>query len=335
MKRGNRRAGFTVVELLVVIGIIGVLIGLLLPAVQSSREAARRVQCLNNLRQIGIAIQNYHGDNGCYPSRFTGSGRRHYGGFYSIHVRLLPYLDQASTYSSVNFAIGTWPMDSLHAKPPTKLATLNPANATAMGVQISVFLCPSDGGPMARAGNSYRGCVGVGPAYALSAHKSDSGNGLFPDTGMTSMSQVPDGLSHTAAFSERLRGSGPGGRVDPTRDVYQMIASFAVDADTLLQACRLAARSDNPDVDVTSGRTWFWTGREHTLYNHAEAPNGKIPDCAYGGSIPRDGMATARSWHPGGVNVLMGDGSIRFAEETITLPVWRGFGTRNGGELVD
>jgi prepilin-type processing-associated H-X9-DG protein len=111
--------------------------------------------------------------------------------------------------------------------------------------------------------------------------------------------------------------------------------AFSVNADTLLQACQLSARAGNRLGNVMAGRTWFWTGREHTLYNHAQSPNGIIPDCTYGAALPGDGMATARSLHPSGVNVLMGDGSVRFCQEGIAQPVWRALGTRNGGELVD
>ena len=106
-------------------------------------------------------------------------------------------------------------------------------------------------------------------------------------------------------------------------------------ADQLLIACAIAARPGNAPGFVDSGRWWFWTGRERTLYNQAQVPNGSIPDCTYGGMTPMIDMATARSPHPGGVNVLMGDGSGRFVSDSIAQPVWRAFGTRNGGELVD
>lgn len=337
MRKNADRRGFTLIELLVVIGIISILIGLFLPAVQSAREAARRTQCLNNLHQIGLALHAYHGANGCFPPPLTQLTTPDYGGYYSILVRMLAYLDQAPLFNAVNFEIGTWPTDSIGVMPPQHDLALNAANATAMETQLLVFLCPSDGGPLGQWGNNYRGNTGVGPGNATDAHHPDSGNGLFPEVefGPMRMSDVPDGLSHTAAFSERLRGSGTPGRFDPSRDVYQMAGYFALDADTLLQACRIAARPDNKYGDVISGRTWFWTGREHTLYNHAQVPNGKVPDCAGGSILTRLDMATARSWHPGGVHVLMGDGSTRFVQETIAQPVWRAFGTRNGGELVD
>ncbi len=347
MKDCRSRAGYTLIELLTTIGIIGVLVGLLLPAVQSAREAARRGQCLANLHQIGLAVHAYHADNGCFPPVMTRlkPADWEYGGFYSTLTRLLPYLGQGPTYNAINFEIGTWPTDSLYVLPPGNKLLLNAANATAMGVQISLFLCPSDGGPLERMGNNYRGNCGVGPFNATSAHHPDSGNGIFPERGVIRMSQVPDGLSHTAAFSERLRGSARRGwsastgywaLLDPTRDVFPVAEGLLpLDGDTMLQACQISAHAQASNGDVTSGRTWFWMGREHTVYDHAQEPNGRVPDCAFFGVITRIGLATAKSWHRGGVNVLMGDGSTRFVQETIARPVWRAFGTRNGGELVD
>lgn len=105
-------------------------------------------------------------------------------------------------------------------------------------------------------------------------------------------------------------------------------------ADQLITACRLAARSNGRSF-VDGGRWWFWSGRERTLYNHAQAPNGRVPDCLFWSMISSAGMATARSLHPGGVNVGLGDGSVRFVKDSIVPSVWRAIGTRNGGELVD
>lgn len=106
-------------------------------------------------------------------------------------------------------------------------------------------------------------------------------------------------------------------------------------ADDLLQGCLTAARPGATPTFSLGGRWWFWLGRERTLYTHTQQPNGRVPDCLRIYMDPPYGMATARSWHLGGVNLLMGDGSTRFVTETIDLSVWRGLGTRNGGELVD
>jgi prepilin-type processing-associated H-X9-DG protein len=207
-------------------------------------------------------------------------------------------------------------------------------NTTALSVHVGIFLCPSDGGPFEAAGNNYRGNVGVGPDATTTAESRDSGNGLFLEIGLARPAFVTDGLSHTAAFSERLRGSAEASRPLPERDFWRMPGDVAT-ADEAIIGCRAAARQGVTEVFTFGGRWWFWPGRERTLYSHTQEPNGRVPDCLFPFGITAGGMATARSWHGGGVNVLMGDGSNRFVEETIDRSVWRGLGTRNGGELVD
>ena len=335
--RFNRRSGFTLIELLVVIGIISILISLVLPAVQGAREAARRASCVNQLRQIGLALQTYHAAHDAYPNALytrTLPNGWHYGGLYSIQAHLLPYLEQATLHNSINFAIGTWPEDTFKFAPTSEMAGYNRANDTARLTGLAIFLCPSDGGAFANTGNNYRACVGVGPANMTLAETPDSGNGMFPEIGTVTAAQVIDGLSHTVAFSERLRGSGRRDAFDPMRDLYSR-QGLANNADQLLTACRASARFGSRDAYETCGRWWFWSGRERTLYNQAQTPNGSVPDCSYGGFVPAIDMATARSNHPGGVNVLMGDGSVRFIAESVNVHVWRGLGTRNGRELVD
>jgi prepilin-type processing-associated H-X9-DG protein/prepilin-type N-terminal cleavage/methylation domain-containing protein len=329
------RLAFTLIELIAVLGIISVLVSMFLPAVQSAREAARRMRCQNNLKQLGLASQGYLGANDCFPPAVTMLTNKYYGGYFSTQVHLLPYLDGSATYNAINFPVGTWPTNTLGVFPSWgNVRQANRANSTAMNQPMGGFLCPSDGGPMWESGNNYRGNVGVGPGWGTSAERPDSGNGIFPEARVVRASQVPDGLSHTAEFSERLRGSGHTASLDPERDVFQTSAVFYT-ANQMLTACQAAARPGNTAGNVRTGLRWFWTGRDNTLYNHAQVPNGRIPDCAYGGSLPARDMATARSRHPGGVNVLMGDGSVRFTLETISQPIWRAIGTRNGGEIVE
>ena len=134
-------------------------------------------------------------------------------------------------------------------------------------------------------------------------------------------------------FSERVRGGGDDKRPSPSQDIY-VNSTFVSTADDTIRGCRVAARAASEGFGQ-SGKWWYWTGREWTLYSHAQEPNGRVPDCLQGANQPSHGMATARSNHPGGVNVLMGDGSNRFVSETISRAVWRGLGTRSGGELVD
>ncbi len=332
------RAGFTLIELLVVIGIIGILIALFLPAVQSAREAARRAKCLSNLHQIGIALGNYHETYGCFPRPVTTSSQHTgYGGFYSVQVRLLPYLEGATLYSAINFDVGTWPANHLSGSLKPAMLSANQSNTTIISTTVEFFLCPSDGGPFEHGGNNYRGNTGVGPFGATSAEFPDSGNGILPEIGFVGASEVPDGLSHTAAFSERLRGSGQSNHPVPERDLYPRFPGlFVRTADDLIQSCRLAARPTNvKSAFCLSGMSWFWTGRDQTLYNHAQVPNGIVPDCAAGGLWSVSDMASARSHHFGGVHLLMADGSSRFVMETISTAVWRAYGTRNGGEAVD
>jgi len=343
------RSGFTLIELLTVIGILSILLALLTPAVAAAREAARRSSCQNNLRQIGLALHSYLATHdrlppstACTKGGFKSKNnmidiKTYYPGFVSVQARILPYLDQPSLYNSINFQLGTWPTDGINFVPPLDVSPINGAHATVLGTSVATFLCPSDGGPFDRFGNNYRGNAGVGPNWGTTAEHPDSGNGLFAEIGSVRASQVVDGLAHTAAFSERLRGSGGDGLGVPERDVYPQFA-FVRTADDQLKACAIAARA-GAGIDAyyftRSGSRWFWTGREQTLYVHAQAPNGAVPDCSFGGSMPAMGMVTARSHHPGGVHLLMGDGSARFVADSISVEIWRGFGTRNGGELVD
>ncbi len=338
MRRPTRHRAFTLIEMVVVCGIVSLLIALLLPAAQSAREAARSARCAANLRQLGIAVEGYVGSAQCYPPNVLGRGGP--GGditHFSAHARILPFLEEYAVYNAINFSSETYPDvwgPSAWDFPPVQSIAIssNATNSTAQDAQISTFLCPSDGGPLVAKGVNYRGNVGVGPQYETTAEHPDSGNGLFIEQGITGPANAPDGLSHTAMFSERLRGS-DGVVADPTRDSFNL-GALVLTADDLLLASRAAARPDNPLFYTDHGIDWFWPGRERTLYNHAQAPNGPVPD-GVSGVLTARGMATARSNHPGGVNVLMGDGSVRFVLEAIQQAVWRGLGTRNGRELVD
>lgn len=331
------RSGFTLIELLIVVGIIGFLIALSLPAVQSARESSRRARCQNNLHQLGLALHGYADTWQCLPPAGLSAdinGDTPYAGLHSIHCRLLPYIGESALFAAVNMEMSTWPLDGYRAAMPDWRYSLgNAANATVYLTSVALMLCPSDGGPFGRTGCNYRGNVGVGPSFLPWAECPDSGNGLFPEIGLVRPTAVRDGLSHTVAISERVRGSG-GPSTDPERDVFNR-EGVASTADQILLACEVSARFGGEEPYLRSGSWWFWTGRERTLYNHAQAPNGRVPDCSYGGITPAIDMWTARSHHPGGVNALMGDGSARFVGEEIDRQVWRGLGTRNGGELVD
>ncbi len=201
------RSGFTLVECVVVMAIIGLLIALLLPAVQASREASRRAQCLNNLKQLGLALYSYEAANRSFalnwgdPRVDPARGRPWYigGRPYSALTRLLPYLDQQSLFASINFSVETFPASESSVFP-------FPANATAHATNIAVFLCPSDGISSPSAfGCNYRGNYGIGPGIATNSQTYDSGNGFYTFPGVLGTHSFPDGLSHTAAYGERLR----------------------------------------------------------------------------------------------------------------------------------
>ncbi len=334
------RHGFTIVELLTVVGVICILIALLLPAIQAVRESARRAQCANNLKQIGMALHSYEGHYRRLPPNLTGTNE--YGGFFSVHVRLLPYLELSSLYHSINFETGLWPVETPVVHYHTQGRLWNAHNHTLMTTQVAAFLCPSDGGAFLETGTNYRANQGTGPNTLRTAEFPDSDNGLFPFRMPIGLGGARDGLSHTAAFAERLRGSGRvrnsvGGNaarmLDPTRDVFLQIPT-AHTADQWYQSCKISGRSDNPHPGyVIAGKRWYLLSGFFTLYNHVATPNDGVPDCVAGSG--GEAMMTARSGHPGGVHVLMGDGSVRFTLNGVALNVWRGLGTRDGGELVD
>lgn len=332
MRRSTgRRGGFSLIELLTVLAVISMLAGLLLPAVMAAREAARRSTCQNNLKQIGLALQAYVTEQGTFPFSYVAGAA--YRGGYSIHVRILPHLGEAPLYDGVNFSVQTYPELPRKPRSPDEEA-MNAVNRTAWETRLAVFICPSDPLRPWPAGNSYRGNTGTGPAYWTDAEYPDSGNGIFPETLLITPARVPDGLSHTVAFGERLRGSGDAGQPVAERDYYS-VPAFVRTSDQLLKGCYASAHGPRGYLYHDGGRWWFWSGRSQTLYTHTQEPNGRIPDCLIGSSEPGIGMATARGWHPGGVNALMADGSLRFVAESIERSVWRGLGTRNGRELVD
>ncbi len=334
--RRSPRRGFTLLETLVVISIIGLLASLLLPAVQAARDSARRAHCANNLRQIGLALHNYHESSQTFPINMISPGMLSNPPDYaaprpfSALTRILPYLEQASLFSSINYEVWPYPVR-------TDTDFDYPQNQTAYATSVATYLCPADGmAARSPRGCSYRGNYGVGPSSATFAETYDSGVGFYTWPAVLSVASFPDGLSHTAAYAERLLGTGGGTAIDPDRDMGNIqlyLYSCERDADYALLCCRAAASNGFPG-SRRAGFTWFFGDFECAAYSHAQAPNGPIPDGL--DLSPRHwGIATARSRHAGGANVLMADGSTRFVTDGIAQRVWRGLGTRNGDELVD
>lgn len=313
--------GFTLIELLVVIAIIGVLIALLLPAVQAAREAARRSQCVNNLKQLGIALHNYHDTIGALPLGRTIPQQFS----FSVQARLLPYMEQTTLQNALNFDLG-WSF---------------PDNLTAYSATISSFVCPSD--PRTVPGNlkwgptSYR--ANEGTSVAMWFGESDTAgvntaltiapNGLFFSNETIKLASITDGSSNTAAFSEHLLGDFSNAVATEKADTFWP-QTYPATPEEAYQFCR------NFDWRVLTfqrvsdvGAPWVYGYHSTSSYWHSGPPNTK--SCMY---PPSRIMTVATSQHPGGVNVCMGDGSVKFVKDSVSRDTWRAVGTRAGGEVV-
>jgi prepilin-type N-terminal cleavage/methylation domain-containing protein/prepilin-type processing-associated H-X9-DG protein len=317
--RGGASPGFTLVELLVVIAVIGILVSLVLPAVQSAREAARRMQCGNNLKQIGAALAHYEAGCGAYPFGVGGGGPPGHVPRWSPQSQLLPFLEQAALFDALNFSGIPWLHDP----------ALSPPNRTALATIVDGFLCPSDSDDIddknGAGHNNYRACAGTLP-YNLAADSPDKtgrNDGVFWYQSSTRPAHVLDGLSSTAYFSERCLGVS--NRDDPLADYHRAGAS--------VDSCR-GALPKFVASDESSGQRWGDGNVLYTRYHHILAPMSQ--SCLLGGAQDFDSrvLVTATSRHPGGVNVLFGDGSVRFIKRTISEPTWRSLGTMAGREAI-
>lgn len=322
------KSGSTLLELLVVISIMGILVSLALPAVQRSREAARRLQCQNDLKQLGVAMHAFHEQHGTFPPggaywRCQSADDEICYDFSGL-VHMLPFLEATAVFNSVNFEIGVYGPES---RDPLGTREIQ---KTAMHAQLGLFLCPSDP-TSTRIGTNYRFNLGVGP-YLFQPLTSDSGNGAFRARPLRAR-DFTDGLSTTVAMSEKLRGTVSTGRArayNPVTSWFYAEVQGTQRTDAFVEICR--SKPMNATFWSDAGTVWFFAGTRDTWYTHALEPNASIPDCAIRGLLPPPGVFTARSQHGGGVNALMTDGAVRFVSENVDRAVWRAVGSRNGSE---
>jgi prepilin-type N-terminal cleavage/methylation domain-containing protein/prepilin-type processing-associated H-X9-DG protein len=350
--RARARRGFTLIELLVVIAIIAVLIALLLPAVQAAREAARRAQCVNNLKQLGIAMHNYHTANNAIP---WGDGP--WWIEWSAHSLLLPYMEQGPIYNSVNFYN---PNDLGNGQ---SFVLNHPVNTSAAYARINIFACPSDQDRLTdpNGHNNYMANSGSAPVSSYNGNGSPTGTGangissgpfIFSATSLgggtvVSFANISDGLSNTAAFSERVKAVGnnfgnntaPFDGGTPTASLATP-AAVANNLETTPQAyyqiCKVTPPmpvGTNQDAanfsdDNISGAMWMSGQPALTRYVHVMPPNGW--SCRSGLQIAH----VANSRHPGVVNVLMCDGSVKAIKSSVNVNTWWALGSRAGSEVI-
>ncbi len=317
--RTRRARGFTLIELLVVIAIIAVLISLLLPAVQQAREAARRTQCKNNLKQIGLAIHNYEATHTVFPP-----GRLGFPMVFSVQAHILPYMDGGSLYHLIDFNAA--PNFGTPSSPMTQ-------NDIAIRKRISSYLCPSDSGSVNGSDFGPTNYVAVTGSGVGAANSINTGDGVMFSRSSVRFGDVTDGLSNTACFGEQTLGAGgnpssPSGSppTKPDGEVLELTGATP----TTPAACVVGAGGSN--WSGLRGAKWMNGHYGDTLYNHFLPPNAKQFDC--GNASHNFGLTAARSRHVGGVHVTLCDGSVRFVSENVAIPIWQGIATRQGGEFV-
>ena len=322
-----RRSAFTLIELLVVIAIIAVLIALLLPAVQQAREAARRTQCKNNLKQIGLAFHNYHDTYNVFPiSMGWNPLTQDRQGTFSDKVFMLPYLDRGPDYNATNFNDFPWDSNGWFG---------NNSNTAVQSKRLPVFNCPSQPYDAAGGQGNHTYAINLGEQINGKFDGSHNGMACYVGGGGTNdrpvkMASVTDGTSNTVAYSEFvIDGSG-------TINKYQVHNWTAGSQNTDAQAradCLAVTSLDGRQN--TRGTSWAWSWQScGATYTHTMAPNDQPCHSVGGTDWLGNNALSANSFHTGGVHCLMADGSVRFVSTNINYPTWVGLGTRNGNETL-
>ncbi|MHC5541088.1 DUF1559 family PulG-like putative transporter [Singulisphaera rosea] len=330
------RRAFTLIELLVVIAIIAVLIALLLPAVQAAREAARRIQCVNNCKQLGLAVHNYHSAQGSLPpGRIWKSGQFGCGyNFFqcqdtSWFVLMLPEFEQQPLANAFNYMLGV-------GGPLKPLPLGFFANSTVTATKMNVFQCPSDRSVTFQITPQYQGGVLSGPIASKGNYVASWGNtqwdqmavtvngvtyqnlpSAFGHSGQVSFASITDGLSTTAFMAEVLQGS----QYDVRGVIWQSIAGGS----------HFMSRLTPNKPNDLYGTPVTGDALNQTIFCTNEPVLG-LP--CVGGIGDRAAYAGARSHHPGGVNVLFGDGSVRFVKDSINGPIWMALNSISAGEVI-
>jgi prepilin-type processing-associated H-X9-DG protein len=332
-REASRKRAFTLIEIITAIGLITVLVLLSLPAIQRARASSQRLDCANRLRQLGVAIQHYQANYGVYPSAqpVIGVFNTNVAGggiVYSPLVHLLPELGESTLFNSINFVGGV-----------SDVGVSLRLNETVCQARVGTFLCPADGAHRIRKLGTASFRVNVGARSFPWGHAEV---GAFEPWQWLSARDFRDGVSHTIGISEKLIGRLHDGGVIPRQQwqftVQAPFPQYSILSDSALEICS-NAQPQNHRVRDDAGASWFRIGYVNTWYNHVGPPNANFLDCAFHPPFKFDlvgiGVFGAKSFHPGGVNVLLMDGSLRFVSDTIDLPTWRSLATRSSGETIE
>jgi prepilin-type N-terminal cleavage/methylation domain-containing protein/prepilin-type processing-associated H-X9-DG protein len=305
----RQRSAFTLIELLVVIAVIAILIGLLLPAVQKVRHAAARIQCQNNLKQIGTALHNYHSAYGALPPGSNTSG-------FTVVALLLPYIEQDNIYKQIDF---TSPANS-------------PANAGPTATPIKTLQCPADrtsSVPAGMAGNNYFANYGTEPFFFQNRTVANGVFALREATGVK-LTDITDGTSGTAAFSELRKGDWNNATYSPADWLNASSAGAPTTVDQAYSLCQGIDPTNLKYQWFSAGGEWLNDNATGTAYIHCAPPNST--NCGFPANLRF--CVNASSDHTNGVNVVLCDGSVRLVTGSISLATWRALGTRAGEDLL-
>ena len=299
--------GFTLIELLVILAVVGLLVALLLPAFQAARESARRATCASNLAQLGIAFANYESSIGCFPP--ANNANR---GFSPLSM-ILGHFEYSTAYNTINFSQNNSDV----------------SNTTIESTPLKILLCPfGREGYYRGIGNSYTCCVGYG--YQLT----DFHEGIFgiKPVVATATSNILDGLSHTLLMAKWITGSieidfnnklGNAYFVNPVKADKSNFENFN-------DVCSIFVATSKGQIFNNKGSSWLQSGLGYTLYNHNLKPNN---NSCFNGFGVNEGSWTSSSHHFSGANIFFADGSVNFLKDSVSLLVWRGLGTKSGGEV--